>query len=58
MTRKLAAGGQPPYWNIPKLKNWKIWVRHIVQQRENSELFDTLVQEMQFGDKDCYFKHI
>ena len=41
-----------------KIKNRKIWVRDILQQRENFGLFRTLVQEIQFGDRDCYFKYV
>ena len=41
-----------------KIKKRKIWVLDILQQRENFGLFHTLVQEMQFGDKDCYFKYV
>ena len=39
-----------------KIKERKIWARDILQQRKN--LFYTLVQEMQFGDRDCYFKYV
>ena len=39
-----------------KIKERKIWARDILQQRKN--LFYTLVQEMQFGDRDFYFKYV
>ena len=39
-----------------KIKERKISARDILQQRKN--LFYTLVQEMQFGDRDCYFKYV
>ena len=41
-----------------EIKKRKIWVRDILQQRENFGIFHTLVQEMQFGDRDCYFKYV
>ena len=41
-----------------KIKKRKVWVRDILQQRENFGLCHTLVQEMQFSDRDCYFKYI
>ena len=41
-----------------KIKKRKIWVRDILQQRESFGLFHTLVQETQFGDRDCYFKYV
>ena len=41
-----------------KIKKRKIWVCDILQQHENFRLFHTLVQEMQFRDRDCYFKYV
>ena len=41
-----------------KIKKIKIWVRDILQQRKSFRLFHTLLQEIQFGDKDYYFKYV
>ena len=41
-----------------KIKKIKIWICDVLQQRENFGLFHTLVQEMQFGDRYCYFMYV